>query len=352
MNVLDMFSGCGGLSLGFQQAGCDVVLGIDNDEAALNTFRLNHKGSKGANVDLFADDAIDRIADNLEGKRVDLIVAGPPCQGFSLTGPRKFDDPRNQLYLRVLEAVERFQPKGFVIENVRGMASLYGGQIKDEIIRRFSLLGYNVECRILCAADYGVPQLRHRLIFVGLKAEYGAFDFPRPKLSKEHYLGCRDAIGDLPSRKDDLGTEVDHYDAEPQNDYQRLMRAGASKLWNHVATNHTEHVKSVIRQVPPGGNYKDLPPGVGDSRKFHVAWTRYHPDRPSNTIDTGHRNHFHYEYDRVPTIREFARLQSFPDDFVFTGTKTQQNRQVGNAVPPLLGQALAEQLLWHLGETR
>lgn len=350
MNVLDLFSGCGGLSLGFQQAGCHVVLGIDNDAAALNTFRLNHPGSLGENVDLFADDAIDRIENILDGKKVDIIVAGPPCQGFSLTGPRKFDDPRNSLYLRVLEAVERFRPKGFVIENVRGMASLYGGQIKDEIVRRFSLLGYNVSWRIVCAADYGVPQLRHRLIFVGIPAEKGAFEFPKPKLSKEHYLGCRDAIGDLPSREDELGEETDHYVMPPQTAYQKLMRGECTALTNHVGTKHSDYVKSVIRLVPPGGNYKDLPPGVGESRKFNVAWTRYHPDRPSNTVDTGHRNHFHYEYDRVPTVREFARLQSFPDNFVFTGTKTQQNRQVGNAVPPLLGQALAEQLLGYLRE--
>lgn len=128
------------------------------------------------------------------------------------------------------------------------------------------------------------------------------------------------------------------------------MRGTETILHNHVGTNHTDYVKSVIALVPPGGNYKDLPAGVGESRKFHVAWTRYHPDRPSNTIDTGHRNHFHYEYNRVPTIREFARLQSFPDNFVFLGTKTQQNRQVGNAVPPLLGQALAMQLKKYLKE--
>lgn len=345
-----MFSGCGGLSLGFQNAGYDVVLGIDNDKAALETFSKNHTGSLGANVDLFEGDAIDRIDELLGGRRVDVIVAGPPCQGFSLTGPRKFDDPRNKLYMRVFDAVERFAPQAFVIENVRGMASLYGGQVKDEIIRRFTALGYNVVWRVVCAADYGVPQLRHRLIFVGTRKDLGWFEFPAPCLDKEHYIGCRDAVGDLPPCTENLGTDSSEYDQAPFSDYQRLMRGNCSTLHNHVGTKHTDYVKSVIAQVPPGGNYKDLPPGVGDSRKFHVAWTRYHPDRPSNTIDTGHRNHFHYEYNRVPTIREFARLQSFPDSFVFYGTKTQQNRQVGNAVPPLLGQAIAEQLKRYMRE--
>mgnify|MGYP003203858599 FL=1 len=123
------------------------------------------------------------------------------------------------------------------------------------------------------------------------------------------------------------------------------MRLNSSMLYNHVATNHKQFVKDTIALVPEGGNYKDLPPGWGESRKFNEAWTRYHGDKPSKTIDTGHRNHFHYKYNRVPTVRENARLQSFPDDFIFTGTKTQQNRQVGNAVPPLLGYALGKVIL-------
>ena len=123
------------------------------------------------------------------------------------------------------------------------------------------------------------------------------------------------------------------------------MRKNSGKLFNHVATAHKQFVKDTIALGPEGGNHKDLPPGWGESRKFNEAWTRYHGDKPSKTIDTGHRNHFHYEYNRVPTVRENARLQSFPDDFVFTGTRTQQNRQVGNAVPPLLGYALGKELL-------
>lgn len=350
MNVLDLFSGCGGLSYGFQNAGFHVVLGVDFDDAALRTFRRNHIASEGAKVDLFRDDCMDQIESLLNGRKIDVIVAGPPCQGFSMTGTRRFDDPRNGLYLRVFEAVKRLGPKAFVIENVRGMASLYKGRVKEEILRRFTALGYNVSWRVVCAADYGVPQIRHRLIFVGLRKELGQFEFPEPIVDKAHYVGCREAIGDLPSRTDGPGAEIDEYDCVPLTPYQRRMRGVQGILHNHVGTNHSDYVKSVIALVPPGGNHKDLPEGVGDRRKFNAAWTRYHPDRPSNTIDTGHRNHFHYQYDRVPTIREFARLQSFPDNFVFFGTKTQQNRQVGNAVPPLLGQALATQLKKYLKE--
>ena len=138
------------------------------------------------------------------------------------------------------------------------------------------------------------------------------------------------------------------YPTSPLSKYQEYMRKNSSILLNHVGTVHTELVKSVISLVPEGGNHKDLPPGVGDSRKFNEAWTRYHSQKPSKTIDTGHRNHFHYKWNRVPTVRENARLQSFPDDFEFFGNKTQQYRQVGNAVPPLLGFHLAKALKKHL----
>lgn len=345
MNAIDLFAGCGGLSKGFMDAGFDIIVGVDNDQAALNTFALNHNGAIPMNADLSKQETFDEIKRIAGDRTIDVIIAGPPCQGFSLTGPRNFDDARNKLYLAVIEMVKQYQPKGFIIENVPGMATLYDGQIKDEILRRFRNLGYNIECKILCAADYGVPQMRKRLVFMGVRSDIGTPVFPAPYFSPEEYRTCRDALSDLPSRETALGVEEDVYTSEPLTEYQRLMRGNCTVLHNHVATNHTQMVKDTIALVPEGGNYKDLPPGWGESRKFNEAWTRYHGDRPSKTIDTGHRNHFHYQYNRVPTIRENARLQSFPDDFVFTGTRTQQNRQVGNAVPPLLGYALGKALL-------
>ncbi len=337
INTIDLFAGCGGLSKGFLDAGFNVVLGVDNDDAALKTFAYNHCGAKPLNADLSNPETFNIIENMANHENIDMIIAGPPCQGFSLTGPRNFDDSRNKLYLAVFESVKRFKPKAFVIENVTGMATLYQGQVKDEIIKRFSKLGYNVTCKILCAADYGVPQIRKRLIFVGLRKEFGEFNFPEPLFSPEEYVTCADAISDLPSLEKDLGSEVAEYIFEPMSEYQKKMRGKCNVLYNHVGTAHSQMVKDTIALVPEGGNYKDLPPGVGESRKFNEAWTRYDSKKPSRTIDTGHRNHFHYKWNRVPTIRENARLQSFPDDFVFWGTKTQQNRQVGNAVPPLLG---------------
>lgn len=341
LNTIDLFAGCGGLSKGFLDAGFNVLLGVDNNDAALRTFSYNHHNAKTLNGDLSKIETLDTIKELIDNKPVELIIAGPPCQGFSVTGPRKFDDPRNRLYLAVFDAVKYFNPKAFIIENVTGMESLYNGQIKEEIIKRFTALGYNVSSKVLCAADYGVPQVRRRLIFVGLRSEYGKFSYPQPILNRNQYITCSEAIGDLPSLCNELGMEKSSYSQAPFTKYQKLMRGNCSVLYNHVGTDHKQFVKDTIALVPDGGNYKDLPEGVGTSRTFHVAWTRYNSKKPSNTIDTGHRNHFHYKWNRVPTVRENARLQSFPDDFVFFGTKTEQNRQVGNAVPPLLGYHLA-----------
>ena len=342
MNVIDLFAGCGGLSKGFLDAGFDIILGVDNDQAALNTFTLNHNGAKALNADLSNKETFDKIKTIIDNRKVDVIIAGPPCQGFSLTGPRHFDDPRNKLYLAVLEMVRQYQPKGFIIENVPGMATMYKGQVKEEVLRRFRLMGYNVDCKILCAADYGVPQIRKRLVFMGIRSDIGQPIFSLPILKEKDYVTCREALDDLPPRINELGNEQDVYLSPPRTDYQKEMRGSCTILYNHVATAHKQFVIDTIAQVPEGENWRSLPPGIGESRKFHEAWTRYDGNKPSKTIDTGHRNHFHYQYNRVPTIRENARLQSFPDDFVFTGTKTQQNRQVGNAVPPLLGKALGK----------
>ena len=345
MNAIDLFAGCGGLSKGFMDAGFDIIVGVDNDQAALNTFVRNHNGAIALNADLSKQETFDEIKKIAGERSIDVIIAGPPCQGFSLSGPRNFDDERNKLYLAVIEMVKQYQPGAFIIENVPGMATLYEGQIKEEILKRFRKLGYNIECKILCAADYGVPQMRKRLIFMGIRKDIGVPEFPKPNFLPQNYRTCRDAISDLPSREDELGEEEDKYFSEPKTEYQKMMRKDMEILYNHVATKHTQMVKDTIALVPEGGNYKDLPPGWGESRKFNEAWTRYDGNKPSKTIDTGHRNHFHYQYNRVPTIRENARLQSFSDDFVFTGTRTQQNRQVGNAVPPLLGYALGKAIL-------
>lgn len=339
LNVLDLFCGAGGLSYGFECAGFDILLGIDNDAKALETFELNHKGSKSICGDITQITYDDHIKPLLDGKQIDVIIGGPPCQGMSLSGPRKFDDPRNKLYLSYIRLVKEIQPKAFVIENVPGLVGLFGGQIKDSIIEKFTEMGYHIEYKILCSADYGVPQSRKRVVFVGTKV--GSFEYPA---INPNVVTCSMALSDLPALEDELGEEVSNYATLPQNYYQQLMRRRSDVVLNHVAASHSDKVKKIIALVPDGGNYKNLPEEYRESRNFHVAWTRFASNKPAPTIDTGHRHHFHYKYNRVPTVRECARLQSFPDDFKFLGNKTQQFRQVGNAVPPLMAQAIAEQV--------
>ncbi|MBO6259820.1 MAG: DNA cytosine methyltransferase [Lachnospiraceae bacterium] len=345
MNVIDLFSGAGGLSYGFERAGFDVLLGIDNDAKALETFELNHKGSKSICGDITKITYENDIKPLIGDKKIDVIIGGPPCQGMSLSGPRKFDDPRNKLYLSYIRLVQEIQPTAFVIENVPGLVGLFGGQIKDSIIEKFTSMGYTIQYKILCAADYGVPQNRKRVVFVGMKN--GEFSYPEPLKEK---VTCSMALDDLPALEDELGTEHADYISKPHNPYQKLMRANSKEVRNHVAASHSDKVKKIISLVPDGGNYKDLPDEYINSRNFHVAWTRFASDKPAPTIDTGHRHHFHYKYNRVPTVRECARLQSFPDDFIFLGNKTQQFRQVGNAVPPLLAEAIAKALKEQLGD--
>lgn len=337
VNVLDLFCGCGGLSYGFQNAGFNVVLGIDNDATALKTFELNHSNSKTICGDLTQINYPD-IQKVIGYKNIDLIIGGPPCQGMSLSGPRQFDDPRNRLYLSFIRLVEQIHPKVFVIENVPGIIGLFDGKIKDSIIERMESLGYRVTYKLLDSSNYGVPQYRKRVIFVGsLK---GFFVFPEPD---SIVVTTKMALSDLPPLLD--GKETPEYYTEPTCPYQKLMRKNSSSVRNHLPTNHSEQTKKIIALVPDGGNYKDLPPELQSVRNFHVAWTRFNSKTPACTIDTGHRHHFHYEYDRVPTVRECARIQSFPDDFIFLGNKTQQYRQVGNAVPPLMAQRIAESIM-------
>lgn len=339
LNVLDLFCGAGGLSYGFESAGFNILLGIDNDAKALETFELNHKESKSICGDITQITYEKHIKPLLNGNQIDVIVGGPPCQGMSLSGPRKFDDPRNKLYLSYIRLVKEIQPKVFVIENVPGLVGLFGGQIKDSIIEKFTEMGYCIKYKILCSADYGVPQSRKRVVFVGTKV--GKFEYP---VINPNIVTCSMALSDLPALENELGEEVSEYTLPPQNPYQQLMRKRSNVVLNHIAANHSDKVKKIIALVPDGGNYKNLPEEYRSSRNFHVAWTRFASNKLAPTIDTGHRHHFHYKYNRVPTVRECARLQSFPDDFKFLGNKTQQFRQVGNAVPPLMAQAIAEQV--------
>lgn len=344
INFIDLFCGCGGFTQGFVQAGYNPVLGVDMWSDATTTYKHNFPNSEILNEDITSVSTSELLAaakvsiDNVDG-----IIGGPPCQGFSVSGKRLIDDPRNVLYKSFVEYVGEIQPKFFVMENVPGLVSMAKGAVKDAVIEDFESRGYNVSWKILAADDYGVPQHRRRVFFVGLnKKIFGEkkFEFPTPFESDK--VTCFDAISDLDfiSDSEALPDEIS-YELPARCEYQKLMREGSEKLWNHVATIHSDKTKEIIAMVPDGCNYQSLPQELWSTRKVHIAWTRMDSKRPCFTIDTGHNHHFHYKENRVPTARESARIQSFPDRFRFLGIKTSQLKQVGNAVPPLLAQAIA-----------
>lgn len=306
-------------------------------------------------LDLFDHSNIDVIINFLKEKdiKLDVLVGGPPCQGFSVAGPRDMNDKRNTLYTAMVELAERVKPQVVVLENVPGMVQTNGGIGAKRVVEDFAKIGYRMVPKLLYAPDYGLPQIRKRVFFVGLRDTDNDFVFPSPTVEKEHYITCEEAIGDLPSlQKPDgeiiYGEDFQDYVTEPQNDYQKKMRERSVKVQNHIGSIPIEKTKRMISLVPEGKNYKALPEEYRGMYKYHEALTRYHSKKPSLTINTGHRSHFHYKWNRIPTVRESARLQSFPDDFIFYGNKSEQYRQVGNAVPPMLGQVVAEALIPYL----
>jgi DNA (cytosine-5)-methyltransferase 1 len=342
LKVLDLFCGCGGLSLGMENAGFDIALGIDFWPDALKSFKKNHKDSKVLCQDL-SQINFSEIQNKYLPNGVDVIVGGPPCQGFSISGKRDPNDPRNKLYVSFVDSVEFYQPQAFIMENVPNLASMLKGKIRDTIVKEFEALGYTVSYAKILASDFGVPQNRNRFFLVGMKNGI-EFKFPE-RTHSDNKVTCSEAISDLPETSLEDG---ERYPLTSCSEYQRMMRKRSDAVYNHEITKHNEKTISIISYVPDGGNYKDLPEKYKDTRKVNIAWTRFNSKKPSLTIDTGHRHHFHYEFNRVPTVRESARLQSFPDDFIFLCSKTSQYKQVGNAVPPVLAEHLGRALLSQL----
>lgn len=351
MNVIDLFSGCGGLSYGFEMAGYNILLGIDNWKDSLETFRCNHKNSKILCEDI-SKISKENIISIIGKERVDVIVGGPPCQGFSLAGKRDHNDDRNKLVLDYVKMVSNIKPKFFVMENVLGILSMKdkeGELVIENLKKEFSKAGYKIFYKPLYAHYYGVPQKRQRVFIVGNCLGID-FVFPEPTHDgvKNKFITVRDAISDLPLLDNDFGNEITEHKKKEESDYQKLMRGGFKYLYNHTKSNHSEQTIKVISFVPEGGNWKDLPVQYQNIRSYSNTWRRLDSKLPSVTIDTGHRHHFHYKANRVPTVRESARLQSFPDRFLFKGTRTSQFKQVGNAVPPILASAIAKKILFYL----
>lgn len=354
LKVIDLFCGCGGFSKGFQQAGFNIKFGIDMWKDATVTYKYNFPSAVVLNEDITkitGQTILDMTGIN--SNDVDIIIGGPPCQGFSVSGKRMLDDERNKLYKSYVELVAELQPKVFVMENVPGLVRLFKGQVAKQVIDDFSAVGYDVNMKILSADNYGVPQQRKRVFFVGINKKkivnFDRYTYPVPfrgQGTSRPAWTCWDAISDLDFVPDDvsLGDDIS-YELPVKSEYQKEMRVGSKTIFNHSITIHKQQTKDIIAMVPDGGNYKDLPQDLWNTRKVHIAWTRMNSKKPCFTIDTGHNHHFHYRANRVPTVRESARIQSFPDVFKFIGIKTSQLKQVGNAVPPLLAKAIADSIM-------
>jgi len=364
LNVVDLFCGAGGLSIGFEMAGFEIVVGIDIEASFLKSFNSAHPGAVAIKEDLNKNKVKEMLkTHDINAEEVHVVIGGPPCQGFSTVGNRMIDDPRNNLVREFARAVKELKPPIFLMENVPGLASMKNGVgelIVEELLKVFEDLGYKTVYNILVAADYGVPQLRKRLFFVGIRRDLNAsFSWPNrthfPKTSLQShmsegkkYVTVREAISDLPSLK--AGEEKVEYKSPPKNDYQKWARMGCKNLLNHKTPNHSEIVLERIRNIPPGGNHSNLPTELKLKSGYPNIYGRLRWDEPADTI-TGNfgcasapGRFIHPEDDRVLSVREGARLQSFPDKIEFFGSLSQQYKQVGNAVPPLLAKAVANSI--------
>lgn len=324
-NYIDLFSGAGGMSLGFSKAGFSNIFAVEIDEMFGQTYSKNFP-----NHHLIIDDIKNldnEILLNLtKGVDVDVIIGGPPCQGFSLAGRigREFiEDERNFLFKEFVRVVSVIKPKLFVMENVARMVSHNKGQTIKQIVNNFSDIGYDVDYKVLQAADYGVPQKRQRIFVIGTRKDLDIeFNFPKPMLTEDNYITVEEAINDLP----------------------KLKNGEESEIANHSAMNHTEQMLKKMSYISDGGNREEIPieyrPKSGDSRKY----IKYDSSKPSVTVTGDMRKIFHYSQNRAATARELARLQSFPDDFIFEGKSISIQQQIGNAVPPKLAYVIAEEI--------
>jgi len=392
--VFDLFAGAGGFGLGFEQAGFEVSLALEMDAWACDTLRQNHPDMTIIQTDIrgFANPQVIKAVSKI---RPDIIIGGPPCQGFSIAGPAQKDlkDPRNTLFKDFAKWIEVLEPKSFVMENVKGLLSRRNsdGENVVEIMKRtFADLGYFVEVWTLNSAEYGVPQIRERIFIVGhqkgseigkppvthtfnkMISNNGNLTFFEEQDLKPA-LTLWDAISDLPELTAGKGEEEQVYNSEPETSYQELLRNSSEMLYNHVAMQHSKRLVERFKHIKWGESSSDVPTehsarkrnGNGDlsGKVYDQNNRRLHPQKPSHTIAASFYANFVHPYqDRNLTAREGARIQSFPDSYKFMGKKTVvshkllqregrfeekflcQYNQIGNAVPPLLAKAVAAHL--------
>ena len=367
MNIIDLFAGCGGLSTGFEMAGFNIPVAIEKDEWASETYRVNHPNTKVITED------ITKIADPKslipDGINIDGIIGGPPCQGFSLSGKRDPKDPRNSLFMDFVRFIKEINPKFFMMENVPGILSMKTASneyVCDLILDEYDKAGYNARYKILNAAEYGVPQSRTRVIFIGIRKDINFKPdelYPEGFLFGEKQITIDDAIMDLPQIESSQGTEEQKYTKKPKTDYQKWIRGDNEVIKNHVAMRHTTRLIERFKTIKAGQSLADVSEEHMQRKRGDASKTsgkvysqnnmRPFGNNPSPTIAASFQSNFiHPHLNRNYTAREAARIQSFPDWYEFRGKRTtmsweknlSQYQQIGNAVPPLLAREIAKNI--------
>lgn len=345
--ILDLFCGAGGFSYGMHMnPQFTTVVASDFNKQAAHTFAKNMPSAHVITGDIKDATIKKQIIEESINRGVNMIIGGPPCQGFSMKGKKLgLEDERNYLFLEYLKIVETIQPELFVIENVKALLSTANGWFKDQILHYIKKLGYTVNYGVLNAKEFGVPQSRQRAIFICSKTK----DVKLP-IGSDKIVTVRDAISDLYYLESGEGSEVAEYRLEPQSPYQKLMRKGSSQLHNHKASNHSKEAVEKLKMIPAEKGKECLPEHLWGRQQFNSTWGRLKWDEVSPTIDTrfdtpSNGTNSHPVLNRSITPREAARLQSFDDNFVFYGSKFYTRTQIGNAVPPLLAKAIADAIV-------
>ncbi len=380
LSSIDLFAGAGGLSCGLQRAGFNTLLAVEINKNYAATYEHNHPDTPVVKKDI-RDLSNEEVLDitGLKPGNLDLLAGGPPCQGFSINAPvRSLDDQRNHLFKEYLRIAKVLMPKVIIIENVTGIISLGKGTVVESIYEELGRMGYSVQHKILFAGHYGVPQMRFRTIFIAAR-DHGKIIFPIPEYNstaRANFFGAKelcfnvanfldlplkpqtstwDAISDLPPLRPGDSVDAGNYETPPLSDYQRLLREGADKIYNHSCARLGKRNLDRLKYIPQGGSWRDiphdlLPAGLKRARRSdHTRrYGRLHPDSLCSTILTKCDPHwgsfFHPTQDRAISVREAARIQSFPDNYIFKGNLTTQYEQVGNAVPPLMAEAIGKSI--------
>ncbi|MDQ2074760.1 DNA cytosine methyltransferase [Haloarcula sp. H-GB4] len=344
LSYVDLFAGAGGLSLGLEKAGFDLVHAVEVDDDARSTFARNRDEVKAEEMTMDIRDVdTSEITDLVGHDTVDLVAGGPPCQGFSEVVSPDGSDDRNHLFTYFIQWVNELQPEAALFENVRGMENTDDGRFLDAVKESFNNIGYEVTPHVVTASDFGVPQHRRRLIVLAFKGSAPAHSIDGFEIDPVETPGVMDGIGDLPHVG--AGKEATAYDSDPETVLQQDLRNGNEELTLHQAANHTDDMVEMISHISDGGNRSEIPDELAPSSGYHNSYSRLDSREPavaitSNMSKPSSARCIHPFQDRGLTPREGARLQTFPDWYRFDGGLVSVRQQIGNAVPPYLSESL------------